>query len=380
MKITFATSYNPRDVSNWSGIPYHIAHFLEQEPEVNLRCFGQPVEWAQRLRKLQHFLGRKLLGKNLPHDRAYWLTPMLGKAVSQELKAHPADVLLTIGTALLPYVRTEAKKVIWTDTTAASLIGFYDYFDNFSPKSLEMLHELEARAFRKADLLLFSSEWAAQSAIQDYQMPAEKVKVVGFGANFLEIPQSEAVLESIRQRPTEKITLLFLGVYWERKGGDKAVAAARALHQAGYPVELLLVGSAPLDAQNLPDYIKPLGFISKATSEGRKKLNQLLLDSHFLIIPTEADCTPIAFCEANAYGLPCLSNDVGGVASVITDGENGRLFPLSSNGEDYAEYIKEVWKSGSYTQLAERALKAYQERLNWQVNIRQAIRLMQELV
>ena len=74
-------------------------------------------------------------------------------------------------------------------------------------------------------------------------------------------------------------------------------------------------------------------FLDMNVEKDRSRLTDLLMDSALLLVPTRADCSPIAFCEANGFGLPAVSTDTGGVSSLVRDGENGLLLPLTAGGE-----------------------------------------------
>ena len=85
-------------------------------------------------------------------------------------------------------------------------------------------------------------------------------------------------------------------------------------------------------------------------------------------MPTIADCTPIAFCEANSLGVPCLSTNVGGIPTIIQDDNNGKLFELNSDTSEYCDYIQYLFADYSrYQQLAFNSFSTYESRLNWQV-------------
>ena len=112
--------------------------------------------------------------------------------------------------------------------------------------------------------------------------------------------------------------------------------------------ELTIVGCQPSVDEALPDFVKVLGFIPKSTSEGKKKIYQLIADSHFLILPSIADCTPIVFSEANSLGVPCISRRVGGIPTIIKDDLNGKLFDRDSDPFQYCEYIFNIFTN--YTQ------------------------------
>jgi glycosyltransferase involved in cell wall biosynthesis len=162
--------------------------------------------------------------------------------------------------------------------------------------------------------------------------------------------------------------LLFLGIDWFRKGGNVALEVAKKLNNSGLNTELTVVGCQPIVEGSLPDFVKPLGFIQKSTPEGKNKIYQLIANSHFLILPSLADCTPIVFCEANSLGVPCVSRKVGGIPSIIKDDLNGKLFDKDSDSTEYCEYIYNLFMNYSeYQNLALSAFHEYESRLNWKV-------------
>jgi len=66
---------------------------------------------------------------------------------------------------------------------------------------------------------------------------------------------------------------------------------------------------------------------------GVKEENELLQNlsrSHLFVHPSYIDNSPNSICEAQMIGLPVIACDVGGVSSLISNGETGYLIP--SNG------------------------------------------------
>jgi glycosyltransferase involved in cell wall biosynthesis len=227
---------------------------------------------------------------------------------------------------------------------------------------------MERLALQKSKLAIYSSDWAAQSAIDDYGADPERVKVVPFGSNTDSPFDSETIKDVIASRKSDRCKLLFLTVDWERKRGDVAYQVAKKLNQAGLKTELTVVGCQPKIAEPLPDFVKALGFISKSTKKGKQKIQKLIMDSHFLIVPTLADCTPIVFCEANSLGVPCLSTTVGGIPTMIHNGVNGQLFDKNAHVFEYCDYITNLFINYSnYQNLALSAFEEYESRLNWRV-------------
>jgi glycosyltransferase involved in cell wall biosynthesis len=123
--------------------------------------------------------------------------------------------------------------------------------------------------------------------------------------------------------------------------------------------------------QNIQNRITNIAFLNKNEDSGSAVFVSHLKSSHFLLFPTLGECFGIAICEANAYGLPVLAHDTGGISSVITQGKNGFCFPKPQTPEVYADHvIKLLTNESEYNALC---LSAYQEsieRLNWTTSIK----------
>jgi glycosyltransferase involved in cell wall biosynthesis len=207
----------------------------------------------------------------------------------------------------------------------------------------------------------------------------EKVKVVPFGAN-LECDPSRAEVEAaIDLRPTKTCRLLFIGANATRKGADIAVQIAADLNAVGLPTRLTLVGGTPA-SEGLPEYVTCLGYIDKSVPKGHAELERVLASSHFLLGPSRADCTPIAFCEANAFGVPCLARDTGGISSVVRNGINGCLFDKDAPAREYSVRVLSIMRDRTlYRELALSSYEHYRTRLNWDVSIRTVLQHIQAI-
>lgn len=88
---------------------------------------------------------------------------------------------------------------------------------------------------------------------------------------------------------------------WERKGGEVALRVAELLNKRGLETELHIVGNYL--KRSMPNFVHRHGFISKNSKQGRDHLDQIFSESHFLILPTMADCIPVVLAEASSFGL-----------------------------------------------------------------------------
>ncbi|MFM7181240.1 MAG: glycosyltransferase family 4 protein [Verrucomicrobiales bacterium] len=225
-------------------------------------------------------------------------------------------------------------------------------------------HEVEKRILRHCRYAIYSSDWAARSAIDFDGADPAKVKVIPFAANVDHQFDEASVRNFIASRSRQTCRLLFVGVDWHRKGGAKAVEVARLLNESGLPTELDFVGCEP--EGETPEFVKRHGFISRRTAEGRAWLDELFARSHFLIVPSLAECYGLVFADASSYGVPSLATNVGGIPTVVREGINGRLFDLNQDAASYCEYVRGLisdWPR--YQALAESSFREYSERLNW---------------
>ncbi len=209
--------------------------------------------------------------------------------------------------------------------------------------------------------------------MEHYKIEGAKIRVVPFGANLPGCPDLEGARACIAKRPARQCRLLFVGLDWERKGGPQALELLDILTRAGLDASLTVVGARP----NLPakDTAAPrvrfVDRISKTTPAGCEKIAWLIAESHFLVLPTRADCSPIILCEANAYAVPCLTTDVGGIPTIVRDGMNGKMFSPATFPQACATFILELFSDDArYRAMAESSFREYQLRLNWQTACR----------
>jgi glycosyltransferase involved in cell wall biosynthesis len=284
--------------------------------------------------------------------------------IEKALTSTPYDVVFSPGTIPIAHLKTHKPIVIWTDATFAGLLDFYFSSNSICNESIKNGHKMEQMALSNCRMAIYSSEWAANTALKNYDVSPEKVKVVPFGANINCERSSQDIRRLALQKSDVICKLLFLGVDWYRKGGDMAVAVAKSLIKRGIRTELHDAGCDP--PGSLPHFVHRHGFLSKKTKEGSEKLDALLSESHFLILPSRAECAAIVFCEASSYGLPSLATDVGGITTFVRNGRNGRTFSLDESPEKYCDYIETLMSSRElYAALALSSFLEYSERLNW---------------
>ena len=259
--------------------------------------------------------------------------------------------------------------------------SYYPSYVNLCKETQKDGFLAEKQALNLATLAFYASDWAANSAIKNYDVDSKKVKVIPFGANILEDPSLETIKNNISKRDFGTCQLLFIGVDFERKGGKLAFEVAKNLNNEGMPTILHIVGIPNLPTEFQTDFVKNHGFLNKNIEGEKLILNQLFETSHFLIVPSEAEAYGLVYCEANAYGIPAIGTKTGGIPTIIKDGINGWIFEKTDFVEKCSFIIKENFSSEeNYKTVAISSYNKYTNRLNWKTSGKIMIELIRHSI
>jgi glycosyltransferase involved in cell wall biosynthesis len=322
-----------------------------------------PAPFRQLGEKVFNRLARTLLGKRYDYSHSLSYARRCARYFEKKLEGQAYDVIFAPAAATgLAYLHTSVPIVYVSDVTFALLRNYYPEFTDLLQVSSREGDIIEQAAIDGSRIALYSSQWAADSAVREYGAEPAKVRVIPFGANLDSAPRKEDLR---RRAKTGRITLLFLAVNWQRKGGDVAYETLLSLTARGIDAELIVCGVAPPDGISHGN-MTVIPFLSKDDPVQLQALTELFLTTDFLLLPTRYDCTPIVICEANAFGIPVVTTDTGGVSSLVVNGENGILLPPAARGDQYADAICALYRDDEhYAALHESSRAAYDTRLNW---------------
>lgn len=370
MKILFiSTSPSSDDRKAWSGTVYQAF--------TSLTNAGFEVDYISAMRDYKETLIDKLIctywlrvpgkfGKLTRMDESFY-TVRLFRQTLENLDYSPYDIIfipthIAIVNAIPKNIK--AKIVHLVDATVDSLFGYYNEFSNLWFHNYWEAHYLGKHAFRRSDLIIASSDWCKNNAIKQYGIDPERIAVVEFGANI----DKEDIPEIKHEYDLNKsLKIYWSGVNWTRKGGDVAFECCWELVKRGYKIEFQITGMKQLPA-GIADqpWVFNHGFLNKNNHDEYHKLIQVMSQQDIFLFPSRAECSSIALCEANAFGLPCFVYDTGGTANYVQNGYNGYMLPLTSTGVDFANRIEESILASQMKELSSNARKKYLTTLNWE--------------
>jgi glycosyltransferase involved in cell wall biosynthesis len=357
--IVIVGSADPYDVRLFSGTTRSMTLALEDAMD-NVIVIRRPrSRWFGFARKLVLRMSSGKVDLHLSQRLAAYHARRLRAEIAA---SNPRVVISIANSALTAEFGRWFPVIHVSDTTFDLMRNFYPTFSRLGQKSLRSGEAIEQAAINNSVFTAVSSRWAAQSVCDHYGKPSNAVKTLSWGCNIPDIPASQVAPDPEADAPCR---LLFIGLDWERKGGDILLETAARLHAAGFLCQFDVVGGRPVGG-TMPPNVTLHGTLKKSDPAESQVLISLLQRASILFLPTRQDCTPMVFAEANAFGVPALSSDVGGVSGVITHGENGLLLPTEASAADFADAIIALWGDRPrYLAMRKTARAAYDERLNW---------------
>lgn len=250
-----------------------------------------------------------------------------------EQYADDIDLVVVNSTLFEPFVETPTKPyVVHTD---------YNYHLRYShphyqPKTVwsnnsqkQIILNSEKALYHHALHTFVPSEYIRQSLINFYEVPADKVSVVGRG-----IPS--ALPEHLPERDFRQKRFLFIGEpkSFDRKGGEDLVAAFARVRKTYPHATLTMVGPSP-EMIGTHKGITALGTVD------RQALHQVFEDHTCFVFPTRQEPFGLVIAEAMAYGLPVVTTTVDGISELVLDGETGVLIP-PCNDADLTEAMLKI--------------------------------------
>jgi glycosyltransferase involved in cell wall biosynthesis len=198
-----------------------------------------------------------------------------------------------------PWISTAPPRpyVAWGDCTFRDYMNVYHQREKFRSSDLERIERAEAAWLRRASCVAFTSRWAAQRAVEHYDLDESLVRLIGiFGE--VELPA--------RDEYQGRSQFAFISTDFAAKGGPVAVAAFRRVQERHPDAMLVIVGAKPPEGVTDRNVIFA-GYLRKEVTEENRRFRDILAQSCALVHPTSSDISPHCIVEAGCFGCPAIS-------------------------------------------------------------------------
>jgi glycosyltransferase involved in cell wall biosynthesis len=179
-------------------------------------------------------------------------------------------------------------------------------------------YRLNREAFHAAAAVVSWSEWGKRSLVEDYGVPAGRVRILAPGA-------APAYFRIGRERVPaprgagERVRILFVGGDFQRKGGDLLLQSLDG--GLGERCELHIVTR---------DEAVPAGpnvHVYRGVGPNSPELLRLFREADIFVLPSRGECLAVVLMEATAAGLPVVTTAVGALGEAVLPGESGLVVP-----------------------------------------------------
>lgn len=365
LRIAYVSVNDPLDKRSWSGTTYYVGQTIQKN--IGDVHFVGPVKFPRWLDKLLRGVAKfcRVVFKEDYYTKYSILQSWYASRwLKKRMEGHYDFILAPASSPVMGmFGKSELPIIHFHDATFDLLTGYYREFERVSRFTKWEGEYLERKALKNSDFIFYTSEWAARSALEHYRIAADRIHVMPLAANMDVVPPGEKVYD---KEKNQRLTMLFLAVEWDRKGG--AIAFDALVHicdTLGVDAKLIVCGCTPPEGFSHPN-MEVIPFLNKNVPADYAKFTEVLSTSHFLILPTRGDCSLLVACESNAYGMPAITTNTGGVPDVVKDGVNGYCLPYEAGGAVYGQLIVELFADKKrYHDLVASSRRRFEEVLNW---------------
>lgn len=367
LRVAYVTRHDPESVVLLSGTVYHVRKALEGAG-MDVTTVG-PLEtrWPRFHRRIRHAYAR--IGKKYRSERAYSVVRHYNRQAQEALRGIDADVIFSPETIPICWLCDPRPLVFYTDATFDGLVNYYPNFTSMCRPALHAGHAIDQAALSRCTFAIYTSDWALDTVRRFYKVDPGKLRVVPRGANLHDPVARADVQQAIDSRGTDRIELLFTGREWERKGGPVALQIVAELARRGQPARLTIMGWPREIPAEYEPLVRQTGHLRQSDTQQAATWREAFSSSHFLVLPTQAECFSIAAAEASSFGVPVIATRTGGLPEVVKDGVNGQLLSVQASVAAWCDQLQSLFADKvGYRWLCMSARDTYEKRLNWRAS------------
>lgn len=346
---------SPWDIRNdhaWSGVIRPMVEEMRRHTQVlDLgQILSTPTIVDRGLAKISGMLGRDYL---VDHTilTSFGNSRKAGKVVS----AVQLDAVVSIaGSTYTLNIPKEIPVVQITDATFSSLVDFYPSLSNLNWLSQKQGLIVDRLNARRSDHFMAASQWAATAIHSELGVPERKITVAPFGPGPAVDYRNRYHVEPTSNRA---LRILFVSTNWIRKSGPEVLELFSRYHYSSPSSRLIVVGDAPDTALEGVEYLGRLNSEEIALQYARADV---------LIEATQANAAGMTLTDSAAYGLPVIARNVGGIETIVNDGETGFLVsPSTDFVTESLKLLKRLEDRKLRQEMSLQSRRNFDETLSW---------------
>ncbi len=265
----------------------------------------------------------------------------------------------------------------YIDATISQILNEYKLSNQISPYYKRQIITREKFNYERANRIICRSNWAIKSLTEDYDIEKSKISLIPGGANLdiKEIDRSELFSFPLKPSIHNPVIVGFIGLDWDRKGGDFLIKLADIFNENNIPFEIRVVGPKQ---NTLPKHncLKYVGFIDKFLN--LHIFIKELKSWHFGTLFSKAEAFGISNRECLILGVPVICHDIGGISSTLPKSNFGKMFDANPSPFIVYNWLMDIFNPyEKYISLRKKLLKQYQT-FAWDRTVTNLIKVLQK--
>ena len=263
----------------------------------------------------------------------------------------------------------------YIDATILQILNEYRLSNLISNSYKSQIINREKLNYLRANRIICRSNWAINSLIKDYQIDKSKISFVPGGANLdiTRIDRSELLSFPPKPSVENPIILGFIGLDWDRKGGNFLIKLADTFNENNIPFEIRVIGPKQ---NTLPKHpcLKYVGFIDKFLN--LDLFIKELKSWHFGTLFSKAEAFGISNRECLILGVPVICHDIGGISSTLPKYNFGKMFEANPSSLVVYNWLMDIFNPyEKYISLRKKLFKQYKS-FTWDKTITNLIKVL----
>ena len=362
MKILYISyRYDPEKPGEGSSLDFEIYNILKGISS-KIKVFRPDYKYDVRIwpflkRKYKKVTNNKLYKYGLMD--AFYLTQQIHRLI----KDTHFDFIFTTHPNPMCFYNHKIPLVVITDTT---FIGQQLHWPVYGKIGMLLSVWQESRVFQNACAIITFSKWSKLVLIRNYSVESSKISFFPIPAA---IPEKYLLKSQSIKKIKRPLKILIVAREYYRKGVDIAIQIVKKLNEVGQETKLTVCG---LNGKN-NSQVKFVGPYDKSNDSELDKYIKIYKRAHLLVHPARFEAAGITPSEGAAFGVPTITNDVGGLGTTVEDGISGIVLPENSNADAYVDKILYLMNNPSvYRKLCISSRIRYEKELN------QALKILQQ--
>jgi len=345
MLINFVSNI-PRNLRSGGFSAMNFAAFFAVNKKHTVRYVG-PIDPPPIMR--QRVMSRALRLAGRPGDFFFFSQRRLETIAEAVREQCSPEADLDFFHGFTPWIATRPIRpyMTYSDCTFRDYIEVFHKSEAFRAVDVARIEQAEAAWLRHAEMIVFTSEWAAERARHVYGLERSQLAVAGIFGDFE--PPARDTYKGGKQ-------FAFISTNFLSKGGPVVLKAFRKVRERDPAASLMVVGDRG-DLNLSEPGVAYAGFLRKEHPAEYARLREIFSSSRAIVNATKSDTAPVLLVEAGYFGCPAISTRRFAIPEIVNDRETGILIddPLDSNavadamlwmleaGEDYRQMRQAAW-------------------------------------